>query len=307
MTAEGFARETASAAEAILWAHESTAEVRSEKGTKTAYMVVPEETGELFGRMISLRDSGGPLPFPGPGEVAVDTRLAEQLGLVPGSVLTVTSGGVSAELRVASVCENYVNSLLYLTPETYRQAFGTDAAMKTAYVIAPEGTDPNEGGALFLDREDVISVTVTQAVKDRIADFLRNLNYIVLLVIISAGMLAFIVLYELTEINITERTREIATIKVLGFYRGETASYVFRENRVLTLLGALAGLPMGFFLHRFVMSRIKVDMVYFIPRISTRTYIFALLLTFGFMAVVHLAMRRRIAGIPMAESLKSVE
>lgn len=150
-------------------------------------------------------------------------------------------------------------------------------------------------------------MTVSQAVKDRIAGFLGNLDYIVLLVIVCAGLLAFIVLYELTEINITERTREIATVKVLGFYRGETASYVFRENRVLTLLGSLAGIPMGFLLHRFVMSRIKVDMVYFVPRVSPLSCLFAFLLTCVFAALVHLAMRRRIAGIPMAESLKSVE
>lgn len=304
---ETFARETAAAAESILWLHESTAEVRTENGTKTAYLVVPEDTGELFGEMITMKHSGSLLPFPETGGVAVDAHLAEQLELSPGSVVTVTSGDVSAELKVASVFDNNVNSYLYLTQETYRAAFGTGAPMKTAYVAAPEGVDPYEGGALFLDREDVVNVTITQAVKDRIAGFLHNLNYIVLLVIVSAALLSFTVLYELTEINITERTREIATIKVLGFYRGETASYVFRENRVLTLLGALAGLPMGYFLHRFVISKIKVDMVYFVPRISLRTYFFALLLTFAFTSVVHIFMRRRIAGIPMAESLKSVE
>lgn len=304
---EAFARETAPAAESILWLHESTAEVRTENGTKTAYLVVPEDTGERFAEMITMKDSGGLLSFPETGEVAVDAHLAEQLGLARGSVVTVMSGGVAAELKVSSVFDNNVNSYLFLTQETYRAAFGTDAQMKTAYAAAPDGADPYEGGALFLDREDVANVTITQAVKDRIAGFLHNLNYIVLLVIVCAGLLSFTVLYELTEINITERTREIATVKVLGFYRGETASYVFRENRVLTLLGALAGLPMGYCLHRFVISRIKVDMVYFIPRISLRTYFFALLLTFAFTAVVHLFMRRRIAGIQMAESLKSVD
>ena len=162
-------------------------------------------------------------------------------------------------------------------------------------------------GAFDLEGEDVVNITVTQAVKDRISNFLRNLYYIVLLVIVCAGLLAFIVLYELTEINITERVREIATVKVLGFYRGETAAYVFRENRVLTFLGALAGMPLGILLHRFVMSQIKVDMVSFIPHIAALTCDFALVLTFIFEAVVHLCMRRRIARIPMAESLKSVE
>lgn len=304
---EVFALETAPSVKKILWLHESSAEVRSGAGVKTAYLVIPEDTGELFREMITLEKDGEELSFPESGTCTIDAHLAEQLNLSPGDPVTITSGGVAAQLTVSSVCENYVNSYVYMTPATFRDAFGTDAEVKTAYVTAPEGTDPYAGGALLLDREDVVNVTVSRAVKDRIAGFLGNLDYIVLLVIVCAGLLAFIVLYELTEINITERTREIATVKVLGFYRGETASYVFRENRVLTLLGSLAGIPMGFLLHRFVMSRIKVDMVYFVPRVSPLSCLFAFLLTCVFAALVHLAMRRRIAGIPMAESLKSVE
>ncbi|MBR4744462.1 MAG: FtsX-like permease family protein [Oscillospiraceae bacterium] len=295
------------AVERILWLHESSVEVRSEKTVKTSILVVPEEIGKAFADMISLEHEGQSVPFPGEGGCTIDVHLAEQLGVKPGDMLTVASGDETAEVRLESLCDNYVNSYIYLTPETYREAFGKDASVRTAYIRAPEGLDPYEGGAMLLDCEDVVNVTVTQAVKDRISNFLRNLYYIVLLVIVCAGLLAFIVLYELTEINITERVREIATVKVLGFYRGETAAYVFRENRVLTLLGALAGMPLGILLHRFVMSQIKVDMVSFIPHISALTYVFALVLTFIFEAVVHLCMRRRIARIPMAESLKSVE
>ena len=304
---ERFAQDSASVADSILWAHVASVEVRSAKSVKEPIMIVPEETGERFCDMITLTLDGETVSFPGEGACTIDTHLADQLGVTPGDLLTIVVGDKPVQIRLESLCDNYVNSYVYLTPETYRDAFGSEASVKTAFIAAREGLDPYEGGAVLLDIEDVVNVTVTQAVKDRIDSFLRNLYYIVLLVIVCAGLLAFIVLYELTEINITERVREIATIKVLGFYRGETASYVFRENRVLTLLGALAGMPLGVLLHRFVMDQIQVDMVSFIPHIAPLTYAFALLLTFLFAALVHLFMRRRIAKIPMAESLKSVE
>ena len=295
------------AVESILWLHESSVEVRSAKTARTSVLVVPEESGKGFEDMITLERSGSPVSFPEDGSCTVDVHLAEHLGVKPGETLTIAVGEDMAQLMLESVCDNCVNSYVYLSPETYRAAFGKDAAIKTAYIRAPAELDPYEGGAMLLECEDVVNVTVTRAVRDRIASFLHNLYYIVLLVIVCAGLLAFIVLYELTEINITERVREIATIKVLGFYRGETAAYVFRENRVLTLLGSLAGIPLGILLHRFVMGQIKVDLVSFVPRIALLTFVFALVMTFLFEAVVHLFMRRRIARIPMAESLKSVE
>ena len=133
------------------------------------------------------------------------------------------------------------------------------------------------------------------------------MNYIIWLVIISAGALAFVVLFNLSNINITERQREIATIKVLGFYRRETSSYVFRENMVLTLLGSLVGLPFGYLLHRFVMSQIKIDLVSFNVRIAAVSYIIAVVITFVFAFIVELFMRKKIDRIDMAESLKSIE
>lgn len=136
---------------------------------------------------------------------------------------------------------------------------------------------------------------------------MESMNYIIWLVIISAGALAFVVLFNLSNINITERQREIATIKVLGFYRRETSSYVFRENMVLTLLGSLLGLPFGYLLHRFVMSQIKIDLVSFNVRIAAVSYILSVVLTFVFAFIVELFMRKKIDRIDMAESLKSIE
>lgn len=133
------------------------------------------------------------------------------------------------------------------------------------------------------------------------------MNYVVLLVIVCAAALAFIVLYNLTNINITERIREIATIKVLGFYKKETASYVFRENMVLTAIGAGAGLILGYFLHGFIMSRINVDMVSFDVHIRPVSYLYSVILTFIFNFLVNRVMSFKLDGINMAESLKSVD
>ena len=143
--------------------------------------------------------------------------------------------------------------------------------------------------------------------KTRLTNMMESLNLVVLAVIMSAAGLAFIVLYNLTNINITERLREIATIKVLGFYPGETAQYVFRENVLLTFLGMIAGLFLGVLLHRFVMSQIIVDMVYFEVRILKKSYIYSMLLTFLFTFLVNLVMNGKLDKINMAESLKSVE
>ncbi len=136
---------------------------------------------------------------------------------------------------------------------------------------------------------------------------MQSLDYVVALIIVSAAALAFIVLYNLTNINITERIREIATIKVLGFYPRETSSYVFRENLVLTAIAAIVGIPLGTLLHRFVMDRIQVDLMSFDVHITVLSYILSVAGTFVFAMIVNMTMRHKIDKISMTESLKSVE
>ena len=136
---------------------------------------------------------------------------------------------------------------------------------------------------------------------------MEKMNYVIILVVSCAAALAFIVLFNLNNINITERIREIATLKVMGFYRKETGSYVFRENVILVLLGYLTGIPLGFALHRFVMSQIEMDMVIYDVRIAPQSFAYALVLVLLFSAIADMAMHRRIDRIDMAESLKSIE
>ena len=153
----------------------------------------------------------------------------------------------------------------------------------------------------------VVSLNVVPELKDRVDKMMVMMNAVIWVVIGSAGALAFIVLINLSNINITERKREIATIKVLGFYHTETGSYVFRENFVLTLMGAFLGLPLGILLHSFVISQIKVDMVSFKTIIFGRSFAFAIVIVIGFSLVVDLLMRRKLDRIDMAESMKAVE
>ena len=155
--------------------------------------------------------------------------------------------------------------------------------------------------------DGVSRVTVNQDMRDRVNGFMSSMNDIVLLVMLSAAALAFIVLYNLTSINITERVREIATLKVLGFYPSETAAYVFRENVVLTLIGAAAGVPMGIALHRYVMAQINIDMITFHVRIAWQSYLYALALCLLFALTVDVLLRFRLRRIDMAESMKAAE
>ena len=159
----------------------------------------------------------------------------------------------------------------------------------------------------LMKMDEVTNVTVSEDTKTRFANMMNSMNLVVVVIIVCAAGLAFIVLYNLTNINITERIKEIATIKVLGFYRNETASYVFRENMILTFIGTLAGLVLGKYFHMFVMSQVKVDQVAFDVRIAPISYVYSILLTFAFAWFVDLVMNGKLKRISMAESLKSVD
>ena len=179
---------------------------------------------------------------------------------------------------------------------------------KTVYINVPEENEEMYLlSADLMEMDSTTNVTVTKDSEQRFDTMMSSLDYIVMLIIGCAAALAFIVLYNLTNINITERIREIATIKVLGFYKNETASYVFRENVALTAIGAIAGLFLGKVFHAYVMSCIHIDIVAFDVRINTMSYVYSVILTFVFAWVVNRFMSRKLERISMTESLKSVD
>ena len=171
----------------------------------------------------------------------------------------------------------------------------------------PDNVDQSSAAALLLGMDNVINVSESNVMRDRIGSMMDSLIYIVLLTIVCAAALAFIVIYNLTNINITERLREIATVKVLGFYQWESAIYVLRENIVLTVLGALVGIPLGFGLNSFIINAINVDLIRFTPQIAFRSFAISLLLTFVFSILVDFLMYFRLNRINTAEALKAAE
>ena len=169
-----------------------------------------------------------------------------------------------------------------------------------------EGCDAHALSAALM-KAGAVGVSVNTDLQNQVGNMMDSLDYVVLLVIACAAALAFIVLYNLTNINITERMREIATIKVLGFTRRETGSYVFRENMVLAVLGAGVGIPLGILLHRFVMAQIQIDMISFYVHIAPESFLLGVALTFVFACFVNFVLQFKLDRIDMAESLKSIE
>lgn len=286
--------------------HQGSVDVMAGGRSKSVYLVVPQ-AGDL-GNYISLHTKNMPVPFPGSGEAAINTALARELGVAAGDTLALRSEDLGAmTVKVSTVFDNYVGNYVYLSPATCIEQTGKEPEYTTLYLHSHEGADPFQEGALLSDGEGVSQVTVNQSMRNQVDNMLSRMDYIVIVVVICAGALAFIVLYNLTNINITERIREIATIKVLGFYQGEVAAYVFREIGVLSVLGSLVGLLLGKALHAFVMAQVRIDAMSFPVLIYPSSYAISFGLTMLFTIFIALAMGPRLRKVDMAESLKSVE
>lgn len=288
--------------------HEATLDLVTEDKVKAMTLIAPFKT-EHFDHYMKLHTmTGEPLSFPGTDEAYISNSVQERYGVQPGDTITLRNEEMQEiHVKVTGVFENHVYNYILLTPETLERQLGEIPSLTSAYTNFAEDADSYQISAELSKSDDVTMITIFEELKERLAKMMGSLNYIVALVIICAAGLAFIVLYNLTNINITERIREIATIKVLGFFRRETEAYVLRENLVLTAIGILAGLGLGVILHRFVISQIIVDMVAFKVQILPISYIWSILLTFGFNLIVNLFMGLKLDRINMAESLKSVD
>ncbi len=280
------------------------ASVRKGKAEKDLFLISVAD-GEALSRYFSLHHNGQPLDYPGRGECLVNTAIADELDLKEGDALTLVLDGEPYTVTVSGIFDNYIYNYVYISDEGYEAMTGNAPEKAGAYVLRRDGAA--DATARFLSFPGVLNVSAGSVLKDRIGGIMDNLIYIVLLTIVSAAVLAFIVIYNLININITERLREIATVKVLGFYRGEAAVYVLRENLLLTLLGALLGIPLGILLNRFVMSSIKVDLVSFTARVRFPSFIFSIGFTLLFSALVYLIMIRKLDKVDLAAALKAAE
>ncbi len=243
--------------------------------------------------------------------VIITEKLSKRQGLQIGDSITLENhGGEQAVLTITDICENYVYHYIYLSPAAYEEAFGVPAKMNSVLCMLPE--DGPQGGedaltTALLQCRDVAMTSFSTEISRSFENTIQALNLIVIVLIVSAGALAFVVLYNLTNINITEREKELATIKVLGFYDREVSAYVYRETAVLTVIGTLAGLGLGVALHQFVICTAEVDMVMFGRSVYPLSYLWSALLTFLFSLLVNLVMNRKLKNISMVESMKAPE
>lgn len=290
----------------MLMLHESTADIIFNGKTKQLNVIIPD--GDSFEGYIDMHRGRENVPPPGLNEAVINDGLSEHMGISVGDNITVRDADMNTlTLTVSGIYDNYIDNYVYVSAETYEQQIGKMPAYKSAYINFPEEADVHKCAAAVLGHESVGNVTVSVDSRDRVGSMMENMVYVVILTIITSGLLAFIVIYNLTNININERMREIATIKVLGFYPMETASYVFRENMIMTFMGAAVGLGLGKALHAFIMGQIRVDMVAFDIRILPMSYVWSAVLTVVFALIVDVFMYFRLQKINMAESLKSIE
>ncbi|MBR3748414.1 MAG: ABC transporter permease, partial [Firmicutes bacterium] len=211
------------------------------------------------------------------------------------------------DLKVTGIYDNYLYDYVFVSADTFEEAWGEVPEVKNAYVNFREDTEVHRAAADLLSSDEVVAVTLAADLRNTIGSLLNSMDYVVVIVLVCSGALAFIVLYNLTNISITERRREIATLKVLGFYQNETAQYVFRENMILTAIATLFGIPMGIALLRYVMAQVVIKNMYFGCRLAPLSYVYSIVLTFLFAVLINLALRRKIDKIDMAESMKAIE
>lgn len=289
----------------LVYLSRSNADVAAGNKVKsTALTAVMEGRLEDF---LSLHNETGPVSLPGEGEAVLSMGIAESLGVEPGDRLEITNDDFNKiTLTVSGVFDNYLGDFVFVTEQSLMKLNG-EAPVNTAYAGFRPGLDQNTASAGLLDDSLVSRVALNQDMRDTVDSSFASLSIVVVLIILCAGALAFIVLFNLININIGERIREIATIKVLGFYDGESSAYVFREVNMLTALGALLGLPFGKLLHAFVMQQIHTDGMCFDVRIAALSYVYSLVLTALFALLVRLVMSVKLKKINMSESLKSVE
>ena len=241
----------------------------------------------------------------------VSEKTAKLLNVKEGDTINLKDGmAKGVTVKIAYICENYMGHYIYFTPQYYKKVYGKTAEYNCIMFRAKDGYSEEQvkkAGEKILAKDQVLTISYLHDIKDQLDDMLASLNLVIIVLIVSAGMLAFVVLYNLNSINITERQRELATLKVLGFYDVEVAEYVFRENILLTLIGAFVGVIFGKVLHLFVIQTVEVDAAMFGRSIYLPSYIYSFLFTIGFSLFVNWVMYFKLKKIDMVESLKSIE
>lgn len=274
------------------------------------YLNVPSDV-EAFPEFVALQDRiTDEEYFLSDSGAVLTEKMAKELGVEAGDTITIRDEDKGdMEVTIEHICENYMMHYLYMTPELYEQIYGEAPEYNSIYYRTDDRTtsEAEEVGEDMLKLPGTLSVSYTTDLEQQVDDMLVSLDNVIVVLIVSAGMLAFVVLYNLNNINITERKRELATLKVLGFYNGEVCAYVYRENVLLTLIGAMFGIILGKILHQFIIVTVEIESVMFGRNIDVSSFVYGFLLTIAFSFLVNGAMYFKLKKIDMVESLKSVE
>ena len=279
--------------------------------TKKEITIVVPENLEKMDKFIHLQDrkTQNPIELNNKGIVLTE-KIARDLGVKAGDEIElINSDDKKAKIKVSHITENYISHYAYISPENYIKLFEKDLDFNRVIGILnnPSVKIEDKLSKKLFDIETIDGITFNTASKETFHNTIKNLNYVVLIMIISAGALAFVVLYNLTNVNISERIREIATIKVLGFYDKEVSAYIYRENIILTIIGTVVGLGLGTILHKFIMVTVEIQSMMFGRVIDISSYFIAAVLTIVLSLFVNLAMFYKLRNVKMVESLKSVD
>ena len=292
-------------AENVMFYHQESIEVETEDQTKEIYLMAGDHRIQEF---IDFHKGEEKLSMPRVNEVMLSVGVCEALDIHVGDRVTLRNADMERlELTVSGIYDNHVYNYAIVLPETIEAQWGYAPDIQMALVKTAEGQDTYSLSAVITDLDGVMNVAVSEDLADMVGSMMDALDLVVWVIVFCAGLLAAIVLYNLTNININERIREIATIKVLGFNASETAAYVFKENLSLSAIGSIVGLGLGYLLLLFVMDQIKIDMVWFKAMITPVSYVWSIALTMLSACAVDFIFYFKLDKINMAEALKSVE
>jgi len=289
----------------IVFYHQESIDIETEDQTKELYLMSGDSHME---KVIDFHSGEQSLSMPGVNEVMLSVGVAEAMGIDVGDRVMLRNADLKQlDLTVSGIYDNHVENYAIVIPQTIEAQWGVMPEEQMALIQVGEGQDIYELSAQITGMSGIMNVAVSADLADMVGSMMEALDLVVWVVVFCAGLLAAIVLYNLTNINITERIREIATIKVLGFNSGETGAYVFKENLSLTAIGSMVGLALGYLLLLFVMAQIKIDMVWFKALVMPRSFVLAIVLTMLAACIVDFIFYFKLEKINMAEALKSVE
>ncbi len=302
---EAFRQETGDYVSRLMFYNQTSVELDFDNQTREIYMITASEEIHQY---IDFHKGDTPLAMPGEGELLLSVGVAEALGIKPGDTVAIRDPDMRRmELRVSGIYDNHVYNYMIVSPETVAAQWGREPELQMAMLTIREGENPHRVSARITVLSNVMNVSVSEDLAYMVRNMMDALDLVVWVIVFCAGLLAGTVLYNLTNININERLREIATIKVLGFNATETALYIFKENLTLTVAGAFFGLGLGKLLLDFVMSEVKINMVWFSSRAMPLSYLLSFAMTILMAVIVDYVFYFKLETINMAEALKSVE